>query len=75
MASKPSRRLPLSSSIGEDIVTTLASDTARAVYQNLHETPKPPAEVADGLELTVQCVHYHIRNLEEVGLIQGIDTQ
>lgn len=75
MAPETPRRLPLSSSSGEEIVTTLASDTARAVYQNLHEAPKPPVAVADGLDLTVQTAHYHIRNLEDVRLIRGIDTQ
>lgn len=75
MAFESSRRLPLSSSSGKEIVTTFASDTAREVYQTLYEAPKPPAAVADELELTVQNVHYHIRNLEDVGLVRGIDTQ
>lgn len=75
MSSDSSRRLPLSSSAGEDVITTLASDTAREVYKNLHETPKPPAEVAGELEFTVQTVHYHIRNLEDIGLVQGVDTR
>lgn len=75
MASDSSKRLLLSSSAGKEVITTLASDTARDVYQNLHENPEPPAEVADELELTVQTVRYHIRNLKDVELVQGVDTR
>lgn len=75
MGSESFIRVTLSGPAGEDIVQTLASDTARAVYKNLHEDPKPPAGIAEELELTVQSVHYHIRNLEDAGLIRSVDTQ
>lgn len=75
MPSKPTIRFSIFSSSGEQIIAALASDTARAIYRNILEAPKSPIEIADELDLSVQSVHYHIRNLEKTQLIRETDIE
>ena len=62
---------------GEDadlVFDALSSSTARRVLDSLHDDPAPPAELAERLDLSLQNVHYHLRNLRDADLIAEVGT-
>lgn len=81
----PSRPLPESDNTsprvldltGEDadlVFDALSSTTARRILAALHDEPAPPSELADTLDLSLQNVHYHVRNLWDADLIEEVET-
>lgn len=61
---------------GEDadlVFDALSSTTARRILAALHSEPAPPSELADTLDLSLQNVHYHIRNLRDADLIKEVE--
>lgn len=75
MSSHGKRRLPLRTDDGEEAIAALASETARDIYSSLLMESNPPVTIADHLELSVQSVHYHLRNLEEAGLVRDAGVE
>ncbi|KAB1196233.1 MULTISPECIES: winged helix-turn-helix domain-containing protein [Haloferax] len=57
-----------------DLLSALSSTTARLVLAELHEQPTNAAELADRVETSLQNVQYHLRKLEDAGLVEVIDT-
>ncbi|WP_416839733.1 ArsR/SmtB family transcription factor [Haloferax sp. DFSO52] len=57
-----------------DLLAALSSTTARLVLAELHERPTNAAELADRVETSLQNVQYHLRKLEDAGLVEVIDT-
>ncbi|WP_121823040.1 ArsR/SmtB family transcription factor [Halostella salina] len=58
----------------DEVLATLSSDTSRAVFRALNDEPRTATDVAAELDTSVQSVSYHIENLQEVGLIDVLDT-
>lgn len=56
------------------VLDSLATDTRRSLYRALFDKPRTASELADCLDTSVQNVHYHVSNLEDAGLVEGVDT-
>ena len=56
------------------VLQTLSNETALKIFTELQHDSKPPATLADEFDLSLQTVHYHLGNLESLGLIRPVDT-
>ncbi|MGM0592230.1 MAG: ArsR/SmtB family transcription factor [Halobacteriota archaeon] len=68
------RVIGLDSAEVDDLLSALSSNTARRVLATLHEEPATPSEVADRVDTSLQNVQYHLRKLDDAGLIEVVDT-
>lgn len=68
------RILDLTSEDADLLFNALSSTTARRIFTALHDKPAPPAELAENLDLSLQNVHYHLRNLRDANLIEEVET-
>lgn len=68
------RILDLTSEDADLVFDALSSTTARRILGTLHDEPATPPEVAETLDLSLQNVHYHLRNLREAELITEAAT-
>ena len=66
--------LSLDDDTTRDVIEALSSETAYKIFRLLNETPATPSRIADQLDQSVQNVHYHLENLESVGVIEVTDT-
>jgi len=57
-----------------EVLSVLSSDRSQAVFRRLHREPSTAKDVASELGTSVQGVSYHLNNLQEVGLIEVVDT-
>ena len=63
---------------GEDtgeLLSSLSSDTARAILTTLHEKPATASEVAGQVDTSLQNARHHLTNLQEAGLVRVADTR
>ncbi|MEF8778432.1 MAG: helix-turn-helix domain-containing protein [Natronomonas sp.] len=58
----------------EEMLSTLASETALDIFRTLNDEPLTASEIADRRDTTVQNASYHLENLQEVDLIEVVDT-
>lgn len=56
------------------LMSALSSDTARHLVSELHTDPAPPAELADRLDTTLQNTQYHLKRLEDAGVVEVAGT-
>ncbi|WP_222916915.1 helix-turn-helix domain-containing protein [Natrinema sp. SYSU A 869] len=62
---------------GEDadaVFGALSSTTAREIYSYLDDEPGTPSDIADAIDSSIQNVRYHLKNLEDAGLVEVVDT-
>ena len=59
----------------KDIAQILANDTAMKILEVLSENPLSASDVAKKLDLGLTTVHYNIKKLSEVGLIEVVKTR
>ena len=52
-----------------DLLSALSSETARRVLAALHEEPTNAAELAERVDTSLQNVQYHLRKLDDAGLV------
>ncbi|WP_424008798.1 ArsR/SmtB family transcription factor [Haloferax denitrificans] len=57
-----------------DLLSALSSGTARRVLAALHEKPTNAAELAERVDTSLQNVQYHLRKLDDAGLVEVVDT-
>ncbi|ELZ60828.1 MULTISPECIES: winged helix-turn-helix domain-containing protein [unclassified Haloferax] len=57
-----------------DLLSALSSGTARRVLAALHEEPTNAAELAERVDTSLQNVQYHLRKLDDAGLVEVVDT-
>jgi DNA-binding transcriptional ArsR family regulator len=57
-----------------ELLQSLSSDTAQLIVQELEDSPRPPSELADALDTSVQNVHYHLDRLSSAGVVEVVDT-
>lgn len=69
------RTLWLDSDDTGDVLSSLSSNTARAILTELHEEPKTASEVATHVDTSVQNARHHLSKLEQVGAIRIADTR
>lgn len=71
----PSEQMYCALDDGSDcVLQTLSSETARKIVQTLGNEPKPPSEVADTVDTSIQNVQYHLDRLQDAGLVRPVDT-
>jgi DNA-binding transcriptional ArsR family regulator len=56
------------------LLQSLSSETAQQIVCELEDDPKPPSELADTLNTSVQNVHYHLDRLSSAGAVDVVDT-
>lgn len=64
----------LSSEDADEIFAVLSSSTARRTLAALHDEPRTASDLAESLDLSLQNVGYHLRNLREADLITVADV-
>jgi len=57
------------------LISSLSSDTARAVLTALHEEPLTASELADRVDTSLQNARHHLGKLQEAGLVRVSDTK
>ncbi|WP_136600748.1 ArsR/SmtB family transcription factor [Salinigranum halophilum] len=68
------RVVGLDSDDADELIDALSSSTTRAVLAALHEEPASASEVASRVDTSLQNVQYHLRKLEDAGLVEVGDT-
>jgi DNA-binding transcriptional ArsR family regulator len=58
-----------------DLLSSLASDTARSVLTTLHDEPATASEVAERVDTSLQNARHHLGNLQDSGLVRVADTR
>lgn len=58
----------------DELLESLASETARSIFRELNDRPGTATDVADALGMSVQRVHYHLEALCEVSVVEVVDT-
>jgi DNA-binding transcriptional ArsR family regulator len=56
------------------VCAALSSETALSIFRLLTDRPLAASEVATELDLSVQNACYHIEKLQDVGLVEVVDT-
>jgi len=69
------RALWLDSDDAGELLSSLSSDTARAVLTALHEEPATASEVAERVDTSLQNARHHLSNLEEADLVRVADVR
>jgi DNA-binding transcriptional ArsR family regulator len=59
----------------ERLITSLSSDTARAVVTALYDDRGTASELADRVDTSLQNVRHHLDHLQEAGLVRVVDTR
>lgn len=72
--SSEARVLGLDSTDADAVLGAVASDTARAVLEALHEEPSTASGLADRVDCSLQTVQYHLDNLSEADLVTVVDS-
>lgn len=65
------RVLSLDSDAAAEVFEILTATTTRKVLSVIHEQPMTPTEIRDEIGTSLQNVHYHLRKLENAGLIES----
>jgi DNA-binding transcriptional ArsR family regulator len=58
-----------------DLLSSLASDTARSVLTALHEEPATASEVADRVDTSLQNARHHLNSLQDADLVEVAETR
>ncbi|WP_224449806.1 ArsR/SmtB family transcription factor [Haloprofundus salilacus] len=68
------RVIGVDSEDADDLLSALSSDTARTLLSKLHDEPDTPSGLASRVDSSLQNVQYHLRKLEDAGLVGVVDT-
>ncbi|AUV83435.1 ArsR family transcriptional regulator [Salinigranum rubrum] len=68
------RVVGLDSDDADELIDALSSSTTREVLAALHEDPASASELATRVDTSLQNVQYHLRKLEDAGLVEVGDT-
>lgn len=69
------RTLWLDSDDTGELLSSLSSETARAVLTELHDEPGTASEIASRVDTSLQNARHHLSNLEQAGVIRIADTR
>lgn len=68
------RIVKLDSESANAVLKAIGSETTRDILACLHEDPQPPSRLADAIDTSIANVDYHLRKLQDAGLITAVDT-
>ena len=68
------RVVGLDSDAADELIDALSSTTTREVLAALHEEPAAASALAERVDTSLQNVQYHLRKLEDAGLVEVGDT-
>ena len=68
------RVVGLDSDAADELIDALSSTTTREVLAALHEEPAAASALAERVNTSLQNVQYHLRKLEDAGLVEVGDT-
>jgi DNA-binding transcriptional ArsR family regulator len=68
------RVVGLDSDAADELIDALSSTTTRKILAALHEEPASASALADRVDTSIQNVQYHLRKLEDAGLVEVGDT-
>lgn len=57
-----------------DVVEALTSGTARELVDRVYEQPATTSDLAAATDTSLQNARYHLNRLEEVGVVEVVDT-
>ncbi|MFB6113273.1 MAG: ArsR/SmtB family transcription factor [Halodesulfurarchaeum sp.] len=57
-----------------DVFQALSSDTARQLFLLFRDELRPPPDLAEELDTSIQNIHYHLKKLVEADLVEPVDT-
>ncbi|WP_255150184.1 ArsR/SmtB family transcription factor [Halorarius halobius] len=57
-----------------DVVEALTSETARMLVDRVYEEPATASDLAAAVDTSLQNAQYHLSRLQEVGVIEVVDT-
>lgn len=69
------RTLWLDSDDTGELLSSLSSETARAILTELHDEPRTASEIASRVDTSLQNVRHHLSNLEQAGVVRIADTR
>lgn len=64
--------IPLSDS--DTLLDALGSRTAREILAIISEEPASVSDIAESADTSIQNAGYHVRNLQNAGLVEVVDT-
>lgn len=68
------RVVEISTASATEMFDALSSETARALLNQVHESPRTASDLAEAVGTSVQNVQYHIEKFEEANLVEVVDT-
>jgi len=68
------RLVDLDDETADEVFEALAASTTRKIFLALHDQPQTASDLADRTETSVQNVQYHLEKLEDVELVESVDT-
>jgi DNA-binding transcriptional ArsR family regulator len=68
------RLVDLDDETADEVFDALAAATTRRMLSALHEQPRTASDLAAVTDTSVQNAQYHLRKLQEVGLVEAVDT-
>lgn len=71
---RPTQVVDLTDEDSGAALTTLGSETARAVLALLDSGPATASDLANDSDMSLQTVHYHLENLHDAGLVSDVGT-
>lgn len=69
------RTLWLDSDDTGELLSSLSSETARAILTELHDEPGTASEIASRVDTSLQNARHHLSNLEQADVIRIADTR
>lgn len=68
------RLVDLDEDTADKVFEALAAQTTRQIFLSLHEQPQTASDLAEETGTSVQNVQYHLEKLQDVDLIDSVDT-
>lgn len=68
------RLVDLDEETADEVFEALAARTTRQIFLSLHEQPQTASDLAEETDTSVQNVQYHLKKLQDVDLIDDVDT-
>ena len=68
------RLVDLDEDTADEVFEALAAQTTRQIFLSLHDQPQTASDLAERTETSVQNVQYHLKKLQDVDLIDAVDT-
>lgn len=68
------RLVDLDEETADEVFEALSARTTRKIFLSLHDQPQTASDLAEETDTSVQNVQYHLKKLQDVELIDDVDT-